>query len=137
MLEIKVPADVGHLDEVLEFIGKAIKNVGVGEKFNNNIYIAVEEIFVNISHYAYPSGEGDVTISVNVTGSNITIEFTDIGTPYNPLEKKDPDITLSADERSIGGLGIFMVKKLMDSMDYRYENNKNILSISKKWSKSV
>jgi len=137
MPELKVPANVEYLDSVLEFICKTIITVGSDGKFNNNIYIAVEEIFVNISNYAYPSEEGNVTVSVNIKENNIIIEFTDSGTPYNPLERTDPDTTLSADERSIGGLGIFMVKKLMDNMSYKYENNSNILTISKQWSGNV
>jgi len=137
MLEIKVPAEIDHLDNVLDFVNAAIDDLKADLKFSNNINIAVEEIFVNIAHYAYPEGDGDVIVSVLISDNNVTIEFTDSGIPYNPLEKADPDTTLSADERSIGGLGIFMVKKLMDTMNYRYDNNKNILSITKQWSANV
>ena len=137
MLEIKVPAEIDHLDNVLDFVNAAIDDLNADLKFSNNINIAVEEIFVNIAHYAYPEGDGDVIVSVLISDNNVTIEFTDSGIPYNPLEKADPDTTLSADERSIGGLGIFMVKKLMDTMSYRYDNNKNILSMTKQWSANV
>jgi len=137
MPEINVPADVGYLDEVSKFVNDAISIIKANDKFNNSIHIAVEEIFVNIAHYAYPSGDGYVIVCVDIADNNVSIKFIDGGTPYNPLEKSDPDTTLSADERSIGGLGIFMVKKLMDSMSYHYENDSNILTISKKWSDSV
>jgi anti-sigma regulatory factor (Ser/Thr protein kinase) len=89
----------------------------------------VEEIFVNIAHYAYTPETGSVTIRMSVQ-ENIVIEFEDSGKPYNPLEKEDPDIKASAEEREVGGLGIFMVKKIMDKVEYRREGNKNILTIS-------
>ena len=95
--------------------------------------IAVEEIFVNIAHYAYTPGKGDATVRVETDKKNrsISVTFTDRGIPYNPLEKADPDTTLSAEERQIGGLGIFMVKKSMDAMEYRREDGMNILTIRK------
>jgi len=132
MYELKIPARVDRLDDVLEFIGKAVNDAGMDGKFRSNINIAVEEIFVNIAHYAYPSGEGDVIISASVTPDNLIFELSDSGTPYDPLGKDDPDITLSAEEREIGGLGIFMVKKLVDDVSYRYEDGKNILTLSKR-----
>jgi len=137
MPEIKVPANVEYLNEVSKFINDAISIINANEKFKNSIHIAVEEIFVNIAHYAYPTDGGDVIVSVNITDNNVVIVFSDNGIPYNPLEKSDPDTTLSADERSIGGLGIFMVKNLMDTMNYRYENNANVLTLSKQWGDNI
>jgi len=131
MLEIKIPAHTDRLGEVLAFVGAAMRGTGIDMKQENNINIAVEEVFVNIAHYAYPSGEGDVTVSLPVTPGSFVIEFRDSGLPYDPLSRCDPDITLSAAEREIGGLGIFMVKQLMDSVSYRYENECNVLTISK------
>ena len=131
MLEIKIPATIERLDEVLEFVAAAIGDTKADAKIHNNINIAVEEIFVNIANYAYPSGGGDVAVSVIISADEVIIEFKDGGTPYDPLAKSDPDITLSAEDRDIGGLGIFMVKNIMDSMDYRYEDNSNVLTISK------
>jgi anti-sigma regulatory factor (Ser/Thr protein kinase) len=122
---INVPAKVECLYDVLAFI----QDTGIEQQ--NNINIAVEEIFVNIAHYAYPSGDGDIAVSVCIDQNRLTIEFRDSGTPYDPLAKTDPDTTLSADDREIGGLGIFMVKKLMDDVSYRYEDGKNILTIHK------
>ena len=98
------------------------------------VQIAVEEIFVNLAHYAYGSEQGTATIRVEVGGDplQVIITFIDQGVPYDPLKKEDPDISLSAEERQIGGLGIFMVKKSMDDVKYEYKDGKNILTISKK-----
>ena len=97
------------------------------------IDIAVEEIFVNIASYAYPNGDGTATISVSESTSPtaIRITFVDSGIPYNPLAKEDPDITLGAEEREIGGLGIFMVKKSMDDVNYEYTHGHNRLTLVK------
>jgi len=133
MLEIKIPAKTELLDEVLEFVNAAMREAMIDKKHEININIAVEEVFVNIAHYAYSSDDGDVTISVNASKNNLAIEFRDSGQPYDPLSRDDPDTTLSAEDREIGGLGIFMVKKLMDNVSYRYENGNNVLTISKQW----
>jgi len=132
MPEIKVPADVERIVDVLQFINETMCEAGAEGKQSNNINIAVEEVFVNIANYAYLSGDGYVIISVDITADIITIEFIDSGKPYNPLLKDDPDITLSAEEREIGGLGVFLVKNIMDNVSYRYEGGRNILTISKK-----
>ncbi len=97
------------------------------------IDIAVEELFVNIAHYAYNPETGPATVRVEVEKEPpaVTITFIDNGVPYDPLAREDPDITLSAEERQIGGLGIFMVKKSMDNIEYEYKNGQNILRIRK------
>lgn len=96
------------------------------------LQLVVEEVVVNIVSYAYPDdADGEVTITVSVTPSAIEFSFTDSGVPFNPLEKEDPDTTLSADERPIGGLGIFLVKQMMDDVRYRYEDGQNILTAIK------
>ena len=94
----------------------------------------IEEVFINIAHYAYPDGEGDATIelSLNDAKDTLCMTFRDKGIPYNPLLKESPDITSDANSRAIGGLGIFLVKKNMDSVSYRYEDGKNIFSMTKK-----
>ena len=94
----------------------------------------MEEIFVNIAHYAYPPDQpGWVLIRCRVEQDplRIQVQFVDGGVPFNPLAKKDADITLSAEERNIGGLGILMVKRSMDAVDYAYSGGKNILTITK------
>jgi anti-sigma regulatory factor (Ser/Thr protein kinase) len=135
---LTVPANIEHLEEVLSFAENAMQSAQADKKTQFTINTAIEEIFVNIASYAYPSNDlftrpcdGEVTISISDDSGRLIIEFVDSGTPYDPLAKADPDITLSADEREIGGLGIFMMKKLMDDVRYRYEDGKNILTIYK------
>jgi anti-sigma regulatory factor (Ser/Thr protein kinase) len=91
-------------------------------------------VFVNVAHYAYGGGEGDVTLAIGFEEETRTVTFqmTDKGTAFDPLKKPDPDITLSAEEREIGGLGIFITKKTMDLVTYAYENGENILTMIKK-----
>ena len=98
------------------------------------IDVAVEEIFVNIASYAYAPLTGIAKVRVEISDDPATavITFIDRGTPYDPLAKKDPDIHASADERSIGGLGIFMTKKMMDEVKYEYRDGENILVLKKK-----
>jgi len=95
--------------------------------------VAVEEIFVNIANYAYAPGVGQARIRIEITGEPrmVQVTFIDSGVPYDPLAKPDPDVTLSAEERQIGGLGIFMVKKSMDNMLYEYKDKQNILTLQK------
>ena len=131
MGKITVPAQTGRLEEVLDFAGNAARDASLDAKQLNHIKIAMEEIFVNIASYAYPSGDGEVTVSVFAEPDKLVIEFSDGGTPYDPLAKADPDTTLSADEREMGGLGIFLVKTLMDGVRYRYEGGKNIFTLEK------
>ena len=132
---LKIIADVKNWPEVLEFIDGILEEHEVSPKVQMQIDIAIEELFVNIAHYAYPSGDGEATIEIeaNKVSKSVSITFVDQGIPYDPLQNKDPDITLSADERPIGGLGIFMVKKSMDNMTYEYKDNKNRLTITKNY----
>jgi anti-sigma regulatory factor (Ser/Thr protein kinase) len=116
------------MNAVLDFVNERLGDCH--PKVKNQIGIAIDEIFSNIVRYAYDPAAGTVVIRMAVS-DEIVIEFEDTGKPYNPLEKKDPDVTLGADERETGGLGIFMVKKIMDTVEYRYADNKNILTIRK------
>jgi anti-sigma regulatory factor (Ser/Thr protein kinase) len=97
------------------------------------INIAIDELFSNIAHYAYNPETGDATVRVEVIEDPmaVIITFIDNGVPYDPLKQKDPDTTLPAEERELGGLGIYMVKKTMDDITYEYKDGKNILSIKK------
>lgn len=132
--EIEVPADVEKLDEVQAFIGELLEEQGCPFKTQMAIDVCVEEIFVNIAHYAYAPGTGAATVRAEISGEppEITITFTDRGKPFDPLAKEDPDVTLSAEERDIGGLGIYMTKKMMDDVSYEYKDGCNILQIRKK-----
>ena len=100
-------------------------------KLIKQINVVTEEVFTNISHYAYNENIGKMRLSVEYKDGDIILKFIDHGIPFNPLLKKDPDISLSANERQIGGLGIFMVKKIMDEAKYKYENGQNILILRK------
>lgn len=132
--EIEIKALTENLQELISFVDGHLEDMGASMKAQMQIDIAVEELFVNIAHYAYAPDVGEAVISVakDKEKNQISITFADNGKPYNPLEKTDPDVTLSAEERSIGGLGIFMVKKSMDDMRYEYKDGQNILTITKR-----
>lgn len=132
--EIEIKALTENLQELISFVNGHLEDMGASMKAQMQIDIAVEELFVNIAHYAYAPDVGEAVISVakDKEKNQISITFADSGKPYNPLEKPDPDVTLSAEERSIGGLGIFMVKKSMDDMRYEYKDGQNILTITKR-----
>ncbi|MCR5791504.1 MAG: ATP-binding protein [Lachnospiraceae bacterium] len=133
MRELKLEARVENLDQVLAFMDETLEAMDCSMKLQTQIDIAVEEIYVNIAHYAYTPQVGSATIQLETYDSPraVSITFIDEGIPYNPLEKEDPDVTLSAEERQIGGLGIFMVKKSMDKVLYRHEDGQNILTLYK------
>ena len=131
MPAITIPAEHSRLSELFDFIGAAMRETGIPETDQNKINIAAEEIFVNIASYAYPDGMGEVAVDLSADPRRFTLEFRDGGIPYDPLAKEGPDTTLPAAEREIGGLGILMVKNLMDHVEYRYEDGKNVLLIRK------
>ena len=128
---LRIPAEVENLDQVLAFVGDHLDAANCPIGVRMQIEVAVEELFVNIAHYAYTPGHGDMELSVTVTDDpqEAVIELRDTGIPFDPLDRVDPDVTLSAEERNIGGLGIYLVKQSMDRMAYRRENGENILTI--------
>lgn len=132
---LKISALLENLDDVTAFVESHLEEAGCPLKTLMQLNVAVEEIYVNIAHYAYQDAEvGDAVISLwfEDDPKTVAIEFRDSGMPFDPLAKADPDVTLSAAERQIGGLGIYMVKKSMDDMQYQRENGENILTIRKK-----
>ena len=131
--ELTVEAKDESLARVLEFVDGQLETLDCPPKAQMQIDVSVEEIFVNIAHYAYPSGTGDATLRVETSREprSVTVTFIDRGIPYDPLSKPDPDITLSAEERQIGGLGIYMVKKSVDDIHYEYRDGQNILTFTK------
>jgi anti-sigma regulatory factor (Ser/Thr protein kinase) len=133
MKEITVKAVRENLAEVLGFIEAELEQADCPIKAQMQTGVAAEEIFVNIASYAYLDGAGSATVRMEITGEPKTavITFIDSGIPYDPLAKPDPDVTLSAEERGIGGLGIFMTKKLMDEVTYAYKGGHNILTLKK------
>lgn len=133
MKELTIAATVENLGTVTAFVDEQLEALDCPMKAQMQIDIAIDELFGNIAHYAYNPDVGEATVRVEVVEEplSVVITFIDKGVPYDPLAAADPDTTLSAEERSIGGLGIFMVKKTMDDVSYRYENGRNILSIRK------
>lgn len=133
MKELDIVAARDNLPQVIDFVNEQLEENDCSMKILMQIELAVEEIFVNIANYAYESGSGPATVRVEAApdGSSVSITFIDQGTPYDPLAKADPDVTLSSEERDIGGLGIFLVKKNMDDIKYEYSNGSNILTIVK------
>ena len=128
-------ADGDAPTKISNFIKESIKDCPYNKASLNKIAVAVEEIAVNISNYAYGGKDGEIEVKVELRKDLSRISFTDSGVKFNPLEKKDPDITLSAEERNIGGLGIFLVKKMMDDVSYSNTDGKNVLKITKKYDK--
>lgn len=133
MSELNIEAKTENLDKVLAFVDQHLEERGCAVQVQMQIDVAVEELFVNIAQYAYAPGIGVATIRLEIQEDPfvVVITFIDNGIPYNPLAKEDPDITLSAEERPIGGLGIYMVKKSMDEVSYEYKDGQNILRIKK------
>ncbi len=131
--ELDIEADNSNLDKVLDFIDKRLDAIDCPPKAKMQIEVAAEEIFVNIASYAYAPGKGRATIRVEVSDDPVTVclTFIDQGMPYDPLSMKDPDVSLPAEDRPVGGLGVFMVKKTMDDVTYEYKDGKNILRIKK------
>jgi len=133
MKELTIAATVENIGAVTDFVTEQLEALDCPMKAQMQINIAIDELFGNIAHYAYDPEIGEATVRVEVAEDplSVIITFIDGGVPYDPLAAADPDTTLSAEERSFGGLGIFMVKKSMDDITYRYENGRNILSIRK------
>ena len=122
------------LSDVLGFVDLMLEKYECPMKLQTAVCVAIEEVFVNVARYAYKNGEGEVILEIgfNNESREITFVMRDKGVPFDPLKKPDPDITISADDREIGGLGIFITKKTMDSVEYAYENGENILTMIKK-----
>ncbi len=133
MQEMTIPATVENIEKVTDFVNVQLDNIDCPPKAQMQIDIAIDELFGNIAHYAYNPETGPATVRVEVTEKpiSVVITFIDHGVPYDPLKKEDPDITKSAEDREIGGLGIFMVKKTMDEITYEYKDGQNILRIRK------
>ena len=131
--ELTIEAVTENLEQVMEFVDVRLEDAGCPPKVQMQIDVALEEIYVNIANYAYNPETGPATVRVDVSDEpvTVTITFVDHGIPYDPLAKDDPDITLSAEDREIGGLGIYLVKKMMDEVVYKYENGQNVLIIKK------
>lgn len=133
MKELKIPALVENIEKVTEFLNEYLESLNCPLKIQMKIAIVIDEIFSNISYYAYGEEKGEATIRIekmeNPNGVQIT--FFDQGMPYNPLKADEPDTSLPADERQIGGMGILMVKNIMDEISYEYADGQNVLKMFK------
>ena len=133
MKELTIAATVENIEIVTDFVNEQLEAYDCPMKAQVQIDIAIDELFGNIAHYAYNPETGDATVRVEVIEDPmaVVITFIDKGIPYDPLKQADPNTSLSAEEREIGGLGIFMVKKTMDDITYEYKDGQNILKIKK------
>lgn len=133
MKELTIDATIENIAAVTSFVDGELDRLGCPMKTQMQVDIAIDELFGNIANYAYHPDIGAATVRVEITDPPlaVVITFIDSGVPYNPLAKEDPDITLSAQERQIGGLGIYMAKKTMDDIAYEYKEGQNILKIRK------
>lgn len=134
MKELRVDATVENIEKVTAFVDEQLEQLNCPLKAQMQIDIAIDELFGNIAHYAYSPKTGPATVHIDVLEDplSVVVTFIDNGKAYDPLARKDPDVGLTAEEREIGGLGIYMVKKSMDEISYEYKDGQNILRIKKK-----
>ena len=128
-----LPNDIETIPQLNEFIDSVAEEVGLEMSLTMSLNLALEEAVVNVMEYAYPEGQkGNVEIEVTADQEWMTFVIADTGIAFDPTMKEDADTTLSAEERPIGGLGIFLVRQLMDVIDYNRKDNKNVLTLRKK-----
>ena len=133
MKEITVDATIDNVQTITDFVDERLEEMNCPVKAQMQLNIVIDELCSNVARYAYSDKTGKVTVSVDTVDKpmKVWLTFTDEGVPYNPLAKEDPDITLSAEERKLGGLGIYMVKKMMDEFRYEYKDGKNVVTVCK------
>lgn len=133
MKEIHVDSKIENIPEVMDFVRAELEALGCSEQVKAQFKMAVDELFGNICLYAYGEGAGPVTVSVGLEGDPpaAAVAFCDSGSPYNPLEADLPDIELDIEDRPVGGLGIFLIREMMDSMSYEYKDGCNVLKLTR------
>ena len=133
MKMLETTSEMSNLSQVKAFICAELETTGLAKDVLHQIRMAVEEIFVNISEYGYDNSAGPVTISAGTDGksSAVLVKIADSGLPFDPLENKSPDLTVPIAQRRKGGLGIFMVRRVMDEVSYEYKDGQNILTMIK------
>lgn len=132
MSKITFPAVKGQIEQIMETVMAAPELVSLPDEVTFSLRLAIEELAVNVCNYAYPEGEdGDLCVEVEQSENVLTIKLADHGKPFDPLALEDPDVTLDAEEREIGGLGVFLVKQLMDRVEYQHVDGQNVMIISK------
>ena len=131
---LRIPAEVDRLPEVLAFLEQKLEAAACPMKTQLQLSVAVEEIFVNIASYAYAPGRGmaEMQVALLEDPCRVAVTFRDSGRPFDPLKQGDPDVTSPAEERKIGGLGIYMAKKAMDEVRYEYREGQNVLTLIKR-----
>lgn len=129
---LRIPAELERMDEVLDFVSSVLDAHGCTPQARTQLRMAMEELYVNVAHYAYPSHDGWAEIRGIVENGVATFRLIDGGMPFDPLAKPDPDILLSGEKRAIGGLGIYMVKNMVDEVEYIYRDGCNQLTLRKK-----
>lgn len=136
MKHLTLPNDIEAIPQLNEFIDNFCEEQGIDMNIAMSLNLAIEEAVVNVMNYAYPTGTvGYVDIEVEADEKNVTFIISDTGMPFDPTQKEEPDITLSAEERPVGGLGIHLVRQIMDTITYDYADHKNILTLRKKLNK--
>ena len=128
---LRIPAKLEGMDIILAFVSLLLDTNGCSTKARTQLRMAVEEIYVNQTLYAYPAGDGWLEMRGSIENDTATFTLIDGGTPFDPLAKADPNITLSGEERGIGGLGIYMVKTMVDALEYEYRDGCNRLMMRK------
>ncbi len=130
---IRVPARLENLKKLVEFALGALRRAGVGEREAAAVHLAIDEACTNCISYAYPEGQpGEIELACRIEPGEIVFTIRDRGRPFNPLETKPPDLSLGIEDRPIGGLGVFLMKKSCDRLEYRREAGTNVLTIGKK-----
>jgi len=129
LLTIALPAKLENLESLMESVSKCARTQGFDQKKVNKIELAIEEVLVNIFNYSYPEKPGEVEINCKMENGRFIIEIIDSGIPFDMTSLSDPDLTADVEERKIGGLGIFLVKRMVDELRYRREGSRNILSL--------
>ena len=136
MKHLTLPNNIEAIPQLNEFIDIICEEQGIDFDAAMSLNLALEEAVVNVMDYAYPEGtEGYVDIDADADDEFLTFVISDSGIPFDPTKKEEVDTTLPAEERKVGGLGIHLVRRIMDSIKYEYTNNKNILTLRKKLNK--
>ena len=128
---ITLPNDIATISQLSEFVETVCEEKGLDMALTMNLNLALEEAVVNVMSYAYPDSQGDVKVDIMIDDQKVVSILTDSGIPFDPTQKGDVDTTLPAEERPIGGLGIHLVKQIMDKVSYQYVDNQNILTLEK------
>ena len=128
---ITLPNDIATISQLSEFVETVCEEKGLDMALTMNLNLALEEAVVNVMSYAYPDSQGDVKVDIIIDDQKVVSTLTDSGIPFDPTQKGDVDTTLPAEERPIGGLGIHLVKQIMDKVSYQYVGNQNILTLEK------